>query len=52
MIYEFMRMMAGSSLCKLSDYYNQNQFIFNIFIVIVGFLWILYKRKSSNATNY
>ncbi|MCT4618448.1 MAG: hypothetical protein N4A62_03555 [Marinisporobacter sp.] len=52
MIYEFMRMMAGSSLCKLSDYYNENQLIFNSFIVIIGFLWILHKRKHGNVTNH
>lgn len=52
MIYEFMRMMAGQYLCKLSDYYTQNQIFFNSLVVIVGFLWIVYKKKKSDAANY
>lgn len=52
MIYEFMRMVAGPYLCKLSDYYTQNQLFFNLAIVVIGFLWIFHKNKNSKATDY
>ncbi|MBN2826658.1 MAG: hypothetical protein JXQ26_01645 [Tissierellales bacterium] len=50
MIYEFMRMMAGSGACQLSDFYNTHQVWFNATIVIIGLIWTNYKRKSKQVS--
>lgn len=47
MIYEFMRTMAGPGICKLSDYYMEYQTVFNFIIVVAGFSWTIYKKKSN-----
>lgn len=45
MFYEFMRMMAGSMACTVSDFYIQYQLLFNSIILISAFSWTLYKKN-------
>lgn len=53
MIYEMMRVMAGTYLCSIADLYLANQDILNTFIVSGGLVWIIYNskyRKNNNTT--
>lgn len=49
MIYEFMRAIAGPYLRSFVDYYISYQSIFNVVIVIGGFLWILYRSRKNKV---
>lgn len=46
MIYEFMRMMAGSVACNISDFYIHYQHIFNTLLVIGIITWRIYKNRK------
>ncbi|VBB07571.1 Hypothetical protein LUCI_2836 [Lucifera butyrica] len=46
MIYEILRAAAGPYLRSAIDFYIANQNILNPVVVITGFLWIVFSRKS------
>ena len=49
-IMQTMRIMAGPYLCSLADMYYANQDILNTIVVVLGCIWIFYKRFSKHST--
>ena len=49
MIYQFSRYISGPYLNRLIDYYIEHQSIFNVIVIVVGFIWIYYSRKKKKT---